>query len=127
MKKKSGSQSAFLNLRFLMGLAVLLSGVCLAIAGLGTMSNASRQLKQTAQRSGGKSLTATKSSSHSLSHAQGRRDVEYSPADNQGRFRYIIRFAEKGVAERVTRAPGQHFQMKSPDRKKHTSELQSRI
>jgi subtilisin family serine protease len=113
MKKKSGSQSAFLNFRFLMGLAILLSGVCFAIAGLGTLSNASHQSRQTAQRSGGKSISPPKSS-HSLSHAQSRRDLEYSPADNQGRFRYMIRFAEKGVAQRVTRAPGQHFQMNSP-------------
>ena len=58
MKKKSPSQSAFLNLRIVIGLAVFLSGICLALAGLGTFANASHQSKQTAQRSGGKSATA---------------------------------------------------------------------
>lgn len=114
MKKKSSSQSAFLNLRVLIGLVVFLSGVCLALASLGTLSNASRQSRQPAQRSLGKSPAATKSSSHSLAHAAGRRDVQYSPADNDGRFRYMIEFAEKGMLQRQTRARGQRFQANSP-------------
>ena len=43
MKKKSPSQSAFLSLRVLIGLAVFLSGICLALAGLGTFSNAQKR------------------------------------------------------------------------------------
>ena len=38
MKKKSASRSAFFNLRVLMGLFVVLAGVFLALAGLGTFS-----------------------------------------------------------------------------------------
>src|SRR6266567_7813895 len=38
MKKKSASRSAFFNLRVLIGLFVVLSGVFLALAGLGTFS-----------------------------------------------------------------------------------------
>jgi len=114
MKKKSPSQSAFLNRRVLIGLAVFLSGICLALAGLGTLSNASHQSKQPAQRSLGKSPAATKSSSHSLAHAAGGRDVQYSPADNDGRFRYMIQFSEKGMLERQTRARGERFQANSP-------------
>ena len=114
MKKKSPSQSAFLNLRVLTALAVFLSGICLALAGLGTFGNASRQAKQTAQRSGGKSSTVPNSSSHSFSHASSRRNVEYSPADSQGRFRYMIQFAEKGMLPRQTRPAGQRFQANSP-------------
>ena len=109
MKKKSPSQSAFLNLRIVIGLAVFLSGVCLALAGLGTFANASRQSKQTAQRSGGKSATAANSSSHSFSHATGGRNVEYSPADKDGRFRYMIKFTEKGMLQRQTRAAASVF------------------
>jgi subtilisin family serine protease len=108
MKKKSPSQSAYFNLRVLIGLAVFLSGVCLALAGLGTFS------KQPAQRSAGKSPAVPKSSSHSLSHAAGGRDVQFSPADNDGRFRYMIQFTEKGMLQRQTRAPGQRFQMNTP-------------
>jgi subtilisin family serine protease len=114
MKKKSPSQSAFLNLRVLIGLAVFLSGICLALAGLGTLSNASRQSKQTAQRSGGKPATAPNSSSHSFSHATGGRNVQYSPADNDGRFRYMIQFTDKGMLQRQTRTRGQRFQANSP-------------
>ena len=112
MKKKSPSQSAFLNPRVLIGLAIFLSGICLALAGLGTFANASRQSKQTAQRSGVKSATAP-NSSHSLSHARGGRNVELSPADNDGRFRYMIKFTEKGMLHRQTRG-GQRLQMNSP-------------
>src|SRR5262249_43250119 len=38
MKKKSTSQSAFFNLRVLIGLFVVLAGVFLALIGLGTFS-----------------------------------------------------------------------------------------
>src|SRR5437867_43618 len=114
MKKKSPSQSAFLNRRVLIGLAVFLSGICLALAGLGTLSNASRQTKQPAQRSLGKSPAAAKSSPHSLAHAAGGRNVQYSPADNDGRFRYMIQFTEKVMLHRQTRAPGERFQPNSP-------------
>src|SRR5262252_6031308 len=38
MKKKSTSQSAFFNLRVLIGLSVVLVGVSLALIGLGTFS-----------------------------------------------------------------------------------------
>ena len=38
MKKKSASQSAFLNLRVLIGLFIVLAGVFLALIGLGTFS-----------------------------------------------------------------------------------------
>src|SRR5215467_11761543 len=46
MKKKSASRSAFFNLRVLIGLFVVLTGVFLALAGLGTFSaSASSSLK----------------------------------------------------------------------------------
>src|SRR5437667_9764243 len=38
MKKKSASQSAFFNLRVLIGLLIVLAGVFLALAGFGTFS-----------------------------------------------------------------------------------------
>ena len=44
MKKKSTSQPAFFNLRVLIGLAVVLAGVFLALLGLGGSSNAFAQL-----------------------------------------------------------------------------------
>ena len=112
MKKKSPSQSAFLNLRVLIGLVVFLSGVCLALAGLGTFSNPKSvrsQSKNSTPRLGGKTSSAA-----SFSHAAGGRDVQYSPADNDGRFRYMIQFGEKGMIQRQTRARGERFQANTP-------------
>ncbi|HEU0274383.1 MAG TPA: S8 family serine peptidase [Candidatus Udaeobacter sp.] len=106
MKKKSAAQSAFLNPRILIGLAIFLSGVCLALAGLGTFSKTSR--------SRAKSAAAIKSSTHSITHARGGRNIEYSPADKDGRFRYMIQFTENGMLHRQTRSQGQHFQMNTP-------------
>ena len=45
MKKKSTSQSAFFNLRVLIGLFVFLAGVFLALLGFGTFSNALAQMQ----------------------------------------------------------------------------------
>jgi hypothetical protein len=46
MKKKSTSQSAFLNLRVLFGLFMVLAGLLLALAGLGTFSALAQAQKQ---------------------------------------------------------------------------------
>src|SRR6266478_1267175 len=46
MKKKSAPQSAFFNLRVLIGLFVVLAGVCLALVGLGTRSVQAQQKSQ---------------------------------------------------------------------------------
>src|SRR5262245_12555755 len=112
MKKKSPSQSAFLNLRVLIGLAVFLSGVCLALAGLGTFSNPKKVQNQS--RSATPRVGAKSSSSASFTHAMTARDVQYSPADKDGRFRYMIQFAEKGMLQRETRQHGQRFQANTP-------------
>ena len=45
MKKKSSSQSAFFNLRVLIGLFVFLAGVSLALVGSGAFSNVFAQTK----------------------------------------------------------------------------------
>ncbi len=49
MKKNSTSQSAFFNLRVLIGLFVFLAGVFLALLGFGTFSNASAQSNASVQ------------------------------------------------------------------------------
>ena len=43
MKKKSNSQSAFLNLRVFIGLLIALAGVFLALLGVGAFSSATAQ------------------------------------------------------------------------------------
>src|SRR6267378_3076979 len=50
MKKKSTSKSAFFNLRVLIGLFVVLAGVFLALAGLGTFSALTASNAQAQQR-----------------------------------------------------------------------------
>src|SRR5206468_12718005 len=50
MKKKSASQSAFFNLRVLIGLCIVLAGVFLALAGLGTFSAITASSAQAQQR-----------------------------------------------------------------------------
>ena len=49
MKKKSTSQSAFFNLRVLIGLSVVLAGAFLALIGLGTFSGLSASSAQAQQ------------------------------------------------------------------------------
>ena len=107
MKKKTNSQSAFLNLRVLVGVVIFLSGVCLALAGLGTLSNASPQSKQTTSRSNAPASDA----------------IQYSPADKDGRFVYLIEFAEKGVLHRQTLARGEHFNPNTPQAQAHRDEI----
>src|SRR6266568_3036234 len=50
MKKKSASQSAFFNFRVLIGLLILLAGVFLALAGLGTFSAITASSAQAQQK-----------------------------------------------------------------------------
>ena len=50
MKKKSASQSAFFNLRVLIGLFIVLAGVFLALAGLGTFSALTASIAQAQQK-----------------------------------------------------------------------------
>src|SRR5229473_6558088 len=50
MKKKSASQSAFFNLRVLIGLFIVLAGVFLALAGLGAFSALAASMAQAQQK-----------------------------------------------------------------------------
>src|SRR4029453_1678832 len=50
MKKKSTSQSAFFNLRVLIGLSVFLAGVFLALLGFGTFSGLTASSAQAQQK-----------------------------------------------------------------------------
>src|SRR5437667_3799883 len=50
MKKKSSSQSAFFNLRVLIGLFIVLAGVFLALAGFGTFSAITASSAQAQQK-----------------------------------------------------------------------------
>jgi len=109
MKKKTSSQSAFLILRGLIGVVIFLFGVCLALIGLGTFSHASPQSKQTTSRSNAPASDA----------------IQYSPGDQEGRFVYLIEFAEKGLLHRQTLARGERFNPNTPQAQKHRDEIVS--
>jgi hypothetical protein len=94
MKKKSLSQSAFFNLRFLTGVVLSLFGICLVVAALAQYTHASSQSKQRAPH---------------LAAPATDDAIQYSPADKEGRFVYLIEFAEKGMLHRQTRARGERF------------------
>src|ERR1044072_9224375 len=99
MKKQSPSQSAFLNLRVLFGTALLLCGVGLAVAGLNTYTTDA-------------SPPSTQATSPPAAPARGA--VDFSAADKDGRFVYLIEFADKGLLHRQTLARGEHFNPNTP-------------
>ena len=80
-----------------------------AVAGLGTYSNESAQSKQTTSRS----------------EAPARNAVEYSPADKDGRFVYLIEFAEKGLLHRQTLGRGEHFNPNTPQAQTQRAQITS--
>src|SRR5438552_824154 len=50
MKKKPTAESAFFSLRVLIGLFIVVAGVCLALAGLGTFSTVTASTAQAQQK-----------------------------------------------------------------------------
>jgi hypothetical protein len=90
MKKKSASQSAFFNLRVLIGLFVFLAGVLLALLGFGTFSNASAQANATqAQARGPKAQQPGQMIVIPASHADVSRPLreqllEWAPREKLG-------------------------------------------
>ncbi len=105
MKKKTNSQSAFLNLRVLLGVLIFLSGVGLALAGLEALSDAPHQSKQT------------------VSGSDAPAGIQYSPANKDGRFVYLIEFAEKGMLHRQTLARGERFNPNTPQAQAHRGQI----
>jgi subtilisin family serine protease len=115
MKKKSTSQSAFFNPRVFIGLFVFLIGVFLALLGFGAFSNVFAQPRKSASAPAGKSF------SHNVSGGA----VQLSPADREGRFVYLIKFAEPGLLHRQTRAPGERFNPNTPQAQTQREQLTS--
>lgn len=108
MKQKSTSQSAFFHLRLVAGLFVFLSGVFLALVGGGAFSSALAQPKTSARAA--------------AAEAVGQ-DEKLSPADKDGRFVYMIEFAEAGLLHRQGRASGESFNVNSPETKAQQTQL----
>ena len=105
MKTKSPSQSAFLNLRLLVGVVLFLCGVGLAVAGLPTR------------------CVVPIEAIGSRPNAPATDAIQYSPADKEGRFVYLIEFAEKGMLHRQTLAHGERFNANTPQAKANRDQV----
>jgi len=91
MKKKSASQSAFFDLRVLVGLFVVLAGVFLALLGFGTFSKASAQANAADQAEGQKprqqqfgNITVIPAYHNDLSRPLRERSLDWPPRKKMG-------------------------------------------
>ena len=103
MKKKTTSKSAFFNPRVLLSFALCSAGVFLALLGSGAFSNVFAQAKSAARDSAPAAVAQNISD-----------DAPLSPADDNGRFVYLIEFAEPGMMHRQTREPNERFRADTP-------------
>jgi hypothetical protein len=104
MKKKTTSQSAFFDLRALLGLTAFVCAVFLALIGLGAFSNLFSQSEGLAFDPAANSVTGA---SFSL-HLDGG-DTQLSATSKEGGSAYVIEFTKQGMLRRevpVTIKPG---------------------
>jgi subtilisin family serine protease len=93
-KITSRKVSGFFNPRILLACLLCSIGLMLALFGSGALSTVYAQAKATAP------AAATESAEE---------NQEFSSADKEGRFVYLIEFAEGGALQRQNRAPGESF------------------
>ena len=104
MKKKSSPRSAFFIFRISAALCLLLSSIFLALLGSGAFSSS--------VLAGAKASSAPAESTAT----DAAKDVEeFSPADQNGRFRYLIEFAEPGLLNRTGTPKDQRFDPNRPE------------
>ncbi|MEO5721282.1 MAG: S8 family serine peptidase, partial [Chthoniobacterales bacterium] len=101
MKKKSAPQSAFFIFRITAALFLFLSGIFLALVALGAFpSNV---------------IAQAKSSSAPASVDTAQEVERFSPADEDGRFVYLIEFAEPGLLHRPGTSTEGRFEPNKPE------------
>ena len=83
MKNKSTSQSAFLNIRVLLGLVLALAGVFLALVGFGAFSNASAQANPKAEAQQFGETTVIHPSHSDLSRPLREQPLVWPPAESE--------------------------------------------
>src|SRR5215472_15039973 len=83
MKKKSTSQSAFLNLRVLLGFVLALAGIFLALLGFGAFSNASAQANLTPEAQQFGETTVIHASRSDLSRPLREQPLVWPPAETE--------------------------------------------
>jgi subtilisin family serine protease len=101
MKKTKNPRSAFFQLRVIAGLFCLLSAITLALIGMGSFSSVVAQSKAAADATGESSQASVD-------------EEKFTPADEEGRFVYLIDFVEEGVLRRTQQGDGATFDPKSP-------------
>ena len=112
MKKQKTTRSAFVNPRVILGFIFCSIGACLALVGFGAFSPASAN-------SGKDYVTRT-----NLPNADSRAlDGAFTPADNEGRFVYLVEFSEPGLLHRGGHAPGDRFTLNTPEAQRNKAEI----
>jgi subtilisin family serine protease len=108
MQNKTNSQSAFFIFRLTAALALFLSAVFLALLGAGAFSNVFAQ---------------SKASAPARSQSAAKENVQLSPADKNGRFVYLVKFAEPGILHRQGRAADERFNPNTPAAQGHRAQV----
>jgi len=83
MKKKSTSQSAFFNLRVLLGLGLALAGMFLALLGFGAFSNVSAQATATPEAQQFGETTVIRALRSDLSQPLREQPMAWPPAETE--------------------------------------------
>ena len=83
MKNKSTSQSAFLNIRVLLGLVLALTGIFLALLGFGAFSNASAQANATPEAQQFGETTVIHASRSDLSRPLREQPLVWPPTESE--------------------------------------------
>ena len=83
MQKKSTSQSAFFNLRVLLGLVLALAGIFLALLGFGAFSNAAAQSNASPEAQQFGETTVIRASRSDLSRPLREQPLVWPPAETE--------------------------------------------
>src|SRR3977135_3898658 len=118
MKKKQQPQSAFFDPRVFISFLLLFGAVLLVVGafGISAQGQAPARHETTPQ----KSTTTTPSTPPESTAADGER---LSPADDNGRFVYLIEFAEPGMLKRQANATEGRFTADTPEARSNQAQL----
>src|ERR1043165_2277645 len=98
MQKQSNSQSGFFHTRLVLCLLLVLSSIYLVLVGFGAFSLSFAQTPN----------------APAPNNTPSARPHQYSPADANGRFVYLIEFSEPGLVHRPGSTMGQSFHPNTP-------------
>ena len=113
MKKRPQPLSAFFDPRVFISFLLLLGAVLLAFTGFGIQANGQAPAHN-------ESIVAQSTVTQSTTETNGER---LSPADSQGRFVYLIEFAETGMLKRQAKATEGSFRADTPEAQSNRAQL----